>query len=200
MLPQHILPEHLLPVPLDKATRLMNHGPTVLVSAAHRGSINVMAAAWAMPLDFTPPKATVVLDKATRTRELVESSGMFALSIPCVGFAQQTLALGTESAKAVPDKLARHGVATFCAEAAGDQSPPLVQGCVAWLACRVLPEPHNQQAHDLFIGEVVSAWADSRVFSGGHWHFEDAPDALRTLHYVAGGQFYVIGDSLNIRG
>ena len=43
-------------VPLEKAYRLHNHGPTVLVSAAHDGHVNVMAAAWNMPLDFTPPK------------------------------------------------------------------------------------------------------------------------------------------------
>ncbi|MFY7856100.1 MAG: flavin reductase, partial [Rubrivivax sp.] len=59
------------PVPLDKASRLLNHGPTVLVGSAHAGCVNVMAAAWAMPLDFTPPKVAVVIDKATLTRELV---------------------------------------------------------------------------------------------------------------------------------
>ena len=32
-------------VPLAKAYRLLNHGPTVLVSAAHAGDCNVMAAA-----------------------------------------------------------------------------------------------------------------------------------------------------------
>jgi len=194
-----MLPPHVIPVPLEKATRLMNHGPTVLVSAAHGGSVNVMAAAWSMPLDFTPPKVTVVLDKATRTRELVEGSGLFALSVPCVGFARETLAVGSESAKATPDKLARLGVGTFTPADAEDAAVPLVHGCIAWLACRVLPEPHIQQTYDLFIGEVVGAWADSRVFYGGHWHFEDAPEALRTLHYVAGGQFYAIGASLNIR-
>ena len=31
---------------LDKAFRLLNHGPTVLVSARHGGVSNVMAAAW----------------------------------------------------------------------------------------------------------------------------------------------------------
>ena len=194
-----MLPPHVTAVPLEKATRLMNHGPTVLVSSAHEGAVNVMAAAWSMPLDFTPPKVTVVLDKATRTRELVEASGMFALSVPCVGFARETLAVGSESAKATPDKLARLGVATFTPADAEDAVVPLVHGCIAWLACRVLPEPHIQQTYDLFIGEVVGAWADSRVFYGGHWHFEDAPDALRTLHYVAGGLFYAIGASLNIR-
>jgi len=43
------------PVPLEKAYRLMNHGPTVLVSSRHGEAMNVMAAAWSMPLDFDPP-------------------------------------------------------------------------------------------------------------------------------------------------
>eukprot|EP01031_Cornospumella_fuschlensis_P053453 gene53453-65292_t len=50
------LPAFCTPVPLDKAYRLLNHGPTVLVSSAHAGEHNVMAAAWSMPLDFSPPK------------------------------------------------------------------------------------------------------------------------------------------------
>ena len=69
------------PVPLDKSYRLMNHGPTVLVSARHGGQTNVMAAAWACVLDYgQSPKVTVVLDKSTRTRELVDASGFFAVS------------------------------------------------------------------------------------------------------------------------
>jgi len=57
-----------------------------------------------------------------------------------------------------------------------------------------LAEPHNERLYDLFIGEIVGAWADERVFSDGHWHFESAPDALRTIHHVAAGQFYAIGE------
>ena len=186
---------HFTPVPLDKAYRLMNHGPTVLVSCAHAGVANVMAAAWAMPLDFDPPKVSVVIDKSTLTRQLVEASGSFVLNIPSQAIAQQVLGVGTDSAKTVPDKLTKHHVATF---AAAGVSAPLVDGCVAWLACQVVPEPHNQATYDLFIATVVGAWADDRVFSNGHWHFDDAPEALRTLHYVAGGQFFVTGASLNI--
>ena len=188
-------PEHFTAVPLAKAYRLLNHGPTVLVSSAHNGIQNVMAAAWTMPLDFDPPKVTVVIDKATLTRELVEGGGVFALNIPCRSMAAQTLAVGTESAKTIPDKLVKHNVNTF---PASQIAAPLVHGCVGWLECRVIPEPHNEKTYDLFIGEVVAAWADERVFSNGHWHFHEAPAKLRTLHYVAGGQFYLIGESLLI--
>ena len=41
-------------VELQYASRLLNHGPTVLVSAQHDGHANVMAAAWACALDFHP--------------------------------------------------------------------------------------------------------------------------------------------------
>src|ERR1700750_1165839 len=69
-------------VPLDRCTRLLNHGPTVLVSAEHDGRRNVMAAAWSMPLDFTLPKVAVVLDKQTFTRTLILGSGRFVLAVP----------------------------------------------------------------------------------------------------------------------
>ncbi len=188
------MPEHFTPVPLDKCYRLMNHGPTVLVSARHDGVDNVMAAAWACVLDYgDAPKVTVVLDKATRTRELIEASGRFALQLPCVAQARLTVAVGTHSAREMPDKLSRLGVPVFSAPG---HELPLVQGCVGWLVCRLLPEPHNQQAYDLFIGQVEAAWADERVFRQGRWHFDEAPDDLRTLHHVAGGQFIVAGGTV----
>lgn len=108
-LPLH-LPAHCQSVPLDKCYRLLNHGPTVLVSAAHAGEANVMAAAWACALDFAPPKVTVVLDKQTRTRALVEASGQFVLQLPTRAQARLTLDVGTDSAVQHPDKLQRHGV------------------------------------------------------------------------------------------
>ena len=70
------------PVDLAKAYRLLNHGPTVLVSARHQAVDNVMAAAWCCALDFDPPKLTVVIDKATRTRALVEASAGERLALP----------------------------------------------------------------------------------------------------------------------
>ncbi|MDA8444189.1 flavin reductase family protein [Paracidovorax valerianellae] len=189
-------PDHFTPVPLEKAYRLLNHGPTVLVSAHHAGTDNVMAAAWACALDFSPPKVTVVIDKATRTRELVEASGQFALQLPTQAMAALTVGVGTDSAKARADKLQHYGVDLF--HAPGQGATPLVHGCAAWLMCRVVPEPHNQQAYDLFIAEVVAAWADDRVFRDGHWHFDEAPEGMRTLHYVAGGQFYATGASVRV--
>ncbi|MPM69651.1 hypothetical protein SDC9_116599 [bioreactor metagenome] len=154
-----------------------------------------MAAAWACALDFAPPKLTVVIDKATKTRALVERSGMFVIQVPTLAQATMVHAVGTRSALTEPDKLASAGVECF--EQPGFDLP-LVSGCSAWMACKLISEPHNQSAYDLFIGEVVAAWADTRVFRDGHWMFEKAPAELRSLHYVAGGHFYAIGDAVDV--
>ncbi|NIF84843.1 flavin reductase family protein [Comamonas sp. Tr-654] len=191
-----MLPDHFTPVPLDKSYRLLNHGPTVIVSAQHAGERNAMSAAWACALDFSPPKISVVLDKATHTRTLVEGSGLFALQLPTVPQAALTVGIGTDSAVTEPHKLAKHGVQLFDAPGL---AVPLVAGCAAWLVCRLIPEPHNQQSYDLFIAEVAAAWADERVFRNGHWEFDSAPAELRTLHYVAGGQFFAIGESVLVK-
>ncbi|WP_343730961.1 flavin reductase family protein [Duganella sp.] len=185
--------QHIKPVELAKAYRLLNHGPTVLVSASHGGVDNVMSAAWSCALDFAPPKVTLVLDKATATRPLVEKSGYFALQVPNVGQLQLTYEVGHVSANDTPDKLAKAGVELFRVDG---HDVPLVAGSSAWLICKVLPEPRNEQVYDLFIGEVVAAYADDRIFSNGHWHFETADSSLRSLHYIAGGTFYAIGAAL----
>lgn len=184
---------YITPVALDKAYRLINHGPTVLVSAHHNGVDDVMAAAWACALDFSPPKVTVVLDKITKTRELVEGSSTFVIQVPTVAQLKLTHELGTHSLFNEPDKLIRSGVELFHIDG---YDLPFVSGCSAWLACKLVSEPHNQNTYDLFIGEVIAAWSDSQVFQDGHWHFEKADSSKRSLHYIAGGHFYAIGDSL----
>ncbi|MGL4666386.1 MAG: flavin reductase family protein [Saezia sp.] len=188
--------KHIAPVALEKAYRLLNHGPVVLVSARHDGVDNVMAASWVCVLDFAPPKVTVVLDKAAKTRELIEKSGVFVIQVPTAAQLELTYQVGTRSLADEPNKLKLAGVELF--DMGQEYALPFVVGCSAWLACRVIPEPHNQQTYDLFIGEVVAAWSDTRIFKDGHWNFEGANPTWRSLHYVAGGHFYAIGDVLDV--
>lgn len=189
---------HRIDVPLPQASRLLNHGPTVLVSAAHGGARNLMAAAWAMPLDFDPPKVAVVIDKSTFTRQLIDASGEFALQLPCRDQADLVVTVGNRSgqtlAEAGSDKFAAHGIGHFPAQRI---AAPLVTGCIAWLECRVIAWPDMSAAHDLFLAEVVAAQVDNRVFHGGRWHFDTAPPALRCLHHLGGSHFVLPGEAVS---
>ena len=182
-----------LDVELAKSYRLMNHGPTVLVSSAHNGKQNVMAAAWAMPLDFEPAKVIVIVAKDTFTRQLIDASGEFILNIHCKKQAAQVLQVGSESGNDV-DKFAQSGLQPIAAQ---QITAPRVAGCIAYLECKIITEPRNQDLYDLYIGEVVAAQAHAAVFKNGHWHFEGHDD-LRTLHYVAGGSFFSIGEQFEV--
>lgn len=179
------------PLDLAHACRLLNHGPTVLVGSAHGGRRNVMAAAWSMPVEFTPPRVAVVIDKRTYTRELVAASGGFTLGLPGRALADLTYTVGSVSGREAaqaggPDKLDRYGIAAHDSPVLG---LPLVAGCVAWLECRLIPEPHAEEAYDTCFGEVLSAWADERVFAQGRWSFRDDNTELHTLHHLGGGSF-----------
>lgn len=172
-------------VDLPHACRLVNHGPTVLVTSEHAGRRNVMAAAWSMPVEFTPPRIAVVIDKSTFTRELVLGSGRFALNLPCRAIADIAYTVGSTSGRD-DDKFARLPLSAFDGPALG---LPLLEGCVAWLECRRIAEPHSEAAYDTFFGEVASAQADARVFANGRWSFRDDNAELHTLHHLGGGNF-----------
>ncbi|WP_028312818.1 flavin reductase family protein [Derxia gummosa] len=191
------MPPAFLPVALEHATRLLNHGPTVLVTSAHDGRRNVMAAAWSMPVEFTPPRIAVVIDKHTFTRRLVTAAGGFGICVPGAALADLVYAVGSESG-AEGDKFARHGI--VAAEGPVLGLPMIEHGCAAWLECRLIREPHVEQAYDTCFGEVVAAAADPRVFTGGKWQFRQDNGGLLALHHLGAGRFVTTGPEVVAKG
>lgn len=184
------------PVRLEHASRLINHGPTVLVTSAQGERRNVMAAAWSMPVEFTPPRIAVVIDKTTFTRELVAASGGFALCLPGLSLADFTYSVGRHSGRE-GDKFARYGIPWQPGPVLG--MPVIEPGCAAWLECRLIPERHTEEAYDTCFAEVVAAAADPRVFADGRWHFDAHNRALQTIHHLGGGLFVSAGAPVQAR-
>ena len=103
------------PVELSRCSQLLNHGPVTLVTSAHKGRRDIMAASWAMALDFNPPKVIVIMDSNTLTRKLVDASGEFGLQLPLRAIAAQTLAVGSHSGKDL-DKFSAFNLNTFASQ------------------------------------------------------------------------------------
>ena len=181
------------PVALEHASRLINHGPTVLVTSAAGGRRNVMAAAWSMPVEFTPPRIAVVIDKHTYTRELIAASGAFGICIPGAALVDLTYAVGSSSGRDI-DKFAAHGL--HAADGPVLAMPVIEAGCAAWLECRLIPERHTENAYDTCFAEVVAAAADERIFANGRWEYRDDNAALQTIHHLGAGQFVRSGGVL----
>lgn len=184
---------HFAPVALAHASRLINHGPTVLVTAADGDQSNVMAAAWSMPVEFTPPRIAIVIDKKTFTRELVAASGAFGVCLPGAALVDLTYAVGSHSGREV-NKFEHFNITTRPGPVLG--VPLIEDGCAAWLECRLIHEPHSEEAYDTCFAEVVAAAADTRIFSNGRWHFDEHNTALQTIHHLGAGNFVRAGGVL----
>jgi len=177
-------------LPLAYAYRLLNHGPTTLITSSANGKTNVMAAAWVMPTDFDPPRLAAVIEKKTHTRELVQLSREMVVQVPVQAQLAQVYGAGKMSGKDI-DKIAQLGFRTHPASKVG---APLLEGCAAWLECKLGPEQPLAESSDLLVAEIVAAWADDSIFKNGRWTFES--QAQRTLHHVAGGVFFVTGEQV----
>lgn len=183
----------MIEVPLPKSYRLLNHGPTTLVTSAHAGRANVMAAQWVMPIDFDPPIVAVVIDRKTFTRTLVEQSRALALNVPTRAQIDLTETVGNTSGADI-DKL---GALPIVTTKATTIDAPLIEGCAAWLECRCLDQRALEAAHDLFLVEVVAAFADEASWRNNRWDFPD--DDHRTLHHYGAGVFALTGETVRGR-
>jgi flavin reductase (DIM6/NTAB) family NADH-FMN oxidoreductase RutF len=177
---------HFQSVELRHASRLINHGPTVLVTSTHGGRRNVMAAAWSMPVEFEPPRIAIVIDKKTLTRELAAASGGFGICIPGAALVELTYAVGSASGRDV-DKFQQFGIVAGVGPVLG--VPIIEAGCSARLECRLIPERHTEDAYDTCFAEVVAAAADSRAFANGRWLVDHDRDELRSIHHLGAGNF-----------
>ena len=187
---------HFAPVALPHANRLINHGPTVLVTSVFQGRRNVMAAAWSMPVEFSPPRVAVVIDKNTFTRELMMAHGGFGLCVPGTAAIDLTYAVGSTSGRDI-DKFAHFRVAAGVGPVLG--VPVIEQDCLAWLECRLIREPHAEDAYDTCFAEVVAAAADSRVFANGRWTVDASHPTLRSIHHLGGGSFVAASEPVQAR-
>ena len=180
-------------IPLEKAYLLLNHGPTVLVTATADGRTNIMAAAWTMAIDFDPPKIAIVIDSKSHTRHLIERSGEFVLSLPSAAQADLTLSVGGHSGKDV-DKIKAFSIATSPASKVGTF---LVDGCLGWLECKVIFEPRLKKEYDLILAEVVAASAESDVFGENGWTF--SKPGVSTIHHLSDATFAVLTKTIRAK-
>lgn len=179
-------------VPEPHVHRLLNHGPTTLVTTAHAGRRNVMAAAWVMPLDFAPPKFAAVVAADTFTRELLVASRQCVLQAPTTLQTAMCYAAGSRTGRD-GDKFEQLGIAT---SKASRVEAPLVDGCACWIECEVLDEPQIAERYDLFVLRCVAAWADDELWRDGEWRFR--PDGPRTIHHQKGGLFFATGERVQV--
>jgi flavin reductase (DIM6/NTAB) family NADH-FMN oxidoreductase RutF len=171
-------------IQLSEASRLINHGPCVLVSVGDDKRDNLFTVAWNMPVSKDPAKVAIESSMSHFSYSYIERTKEFCINVPTADIADKVLAAGKISGAKIQDKFAHIGLSrepSFCVKA------PRVKEAVAHLECRVL-QTIEMGKSALIIAEVLCAAADENSFSNGVWQFENG---LRLLHHLGGNAFSI---------
>ena len=169
-------------VSLSKVYQLLEPGPVVLLTTAHKGRANVMAMSWHMMVEFEPPLIACVVSNAGFSFVGLRATKECVIAIPALKLAPKVVGIGNCSGRDV-NKFERFGLLAIPASRV---APPLVAECFANLECKVA-DTRFVNKYNLFILEVLKAWIDP------------AQKNPKTIHHRGFGSFVVDGEIIKLK-
>jgi flavin reductase (DIM6/NTAB) family NADH-FMN oxidoreductase RutF len=169
-------------LPLGKVYQLLEPGPVVLLTTAHKGRANVMTMSWHMMVEFQPPLVACVVSSADHSFAALRATKECVIAVPALELAPIVVEVGNCSGRDV-DKFERFGLTPKPAERV---TPPLVAECFANLECKVADTRFVRKC-SLFILEVLKAWSDP------------AQKNPKTIHHHGYGTFAVDGEMIKLK-
>lgn len=177
-------------VPLDKAYRLLNFGPTVLVTSSLKGKPNVMPVAWNMPIDFDPCKIAICIGDGSYTFQIVKKTKEFVINIPPASLVKKVFKCGRVSGKKV-DKFTKFGLTPVPALKV---APPLIKECFGHLECKVIDDSMVDK-YNIFIAKVVACLVEKGALDK---FVRVDKKAFKTLHHLTGEYFFMPGKVIKV--
>ncbi len=167
--------------PLSEVYGLLEPGPMLLLTTAHKGKSNVMAMSWHTMMEFEPPLVGCVVSGHDFSFAALKATRQCVLNIPTAELKDKVVACGNSSGRSV-DKFALVGLTPLPARTVG---APLIAECYASLECRVI-DTRLMNRYNFFVLEVQQAWIDP------------ACKNPRTLHHRGRGAFMVAGETIKL--
>jgi hypothetical protein len=92
-------------LPLSKVYPLLEPGPVVLLTTAHKGHANIMAMSWHMMVEFEPPLVACVVSNANHSFAALRAMRECVIAIPAVELAPKVVGIGNCSGRGWPTAL-----------------------------------------------------------------------------------------------
>ena len=141
--------------------------PTVLIGANVNGKANFNAIGWVSGLEFGPPLISISSNQQHHNNVGIKENQTFSVNTPSAEMVEITDYCGIQSGKKV-DKSEIFDV--FYGEL---KTAPMIKEAPLNLECRVIHMVDTSEiakakmGHDIFIGEVVQAYADEKYLTNG---------------------------------
>jgi len=167
--------------PLSKVYGLLEPGPVLLLTTAHKGRANVMAMSWHMMMEFEPPLVGCLVSGRDFSFAALKATRQCVLNIPTADIADKVIGCGNASGRRT-DKFKSFGLTPL---PAATVDAPLIAECYANLECRVV-DTRLLNRYNFFVLEVQKAWVDP------------ACKDPRTLHHRGRGYFMIAGETVKL--
>src|SRR5450432_2246711 len=86
-------------LPLSKVYLILEPGPVVLLTTAHKGRANVMAMSWHMMVEFEPPLVACVVSSDDHSFDALRATRECVIAIPAMKLASQVVEVGNSSGR-----------------------------------------------------------------------------------------------------
>lgn len=169
-------------LPLSNVYQLLEPGPVVLLTTAHKGRANVMTMSWHMMVEFTPPLVACIVSDADYSFAALRATKECVIAIPALALAAKVVEIGNCSGREV-DKFDKFALTKAPARRV---AAPLVRECFANLECKVV-DTRLVNKYSLFVLEVLQAWTDP------------AQRDVKTIHHHGYGAFVVDGETIKLK-
>ena len=175
---------------LDKAYRMLNHGPVVMLSTrSESGFFDIAPIAWNCPIKKNPPKLLFAVGKSHRTYKNIKETGVFAVCVPDASWADFVRFCGSVSGDE-EDKFEKLGRDTFSGEKTSCLIP---SGLSGYIECSLSGEVEISSV-SLITGDALKAGFCREAFSD---RLRPENEKGRTLHHLGGGEFAVLSGEVN---
>lgn len=167
-------------VNLPTSLRLIHPMHTVLVTAVDKsGKANIITLAWVMPTSVNPPLVAISISPQRYSHKIIEETKEFVVNIPTMKILRETFFCGRTSGKTL-DKFKETGLTPQPAKVV---KAPIIKECIAHLECK-LHQQFTTGDHTVFVGEIVSAYADREVFAEKY-----RLDKTELIYHLGGADF-----------
>ena len=134
--------------PVSDALNTLVYGLSVVGSKSEDGEPNGMTANWMTQVSFEPRIVALAVQEGAHTRQNIESTRVFSISVLPDGSKDLSLKFTAKSTSG-EGRLEGEPVSTF------DTGTPVLDAAVAWFECRVIGSQRTGD-HVVFFGEVIS--------------------------------------------
>jgi len=170
----------------EKSYRLINPGPTVLITTFKPEKPNIMTLSWCTNVLDEPHIVAISVGQSNYSHSLIEKYKEFAINIPDSKLLKKVLNCGSISGK----KHNKFKKNKFTAVPSKYIKPPTIAECIGNLECRVIKAIRFEGA-TLFIANVLYSIANPKLFINFSWDVNNKQAKL--MHHLGGARFEISG-------